>query len=147
MGKERNSDRLDPDIAECKQDILRAGGANAGGDSKGRSVARAQNKTKSGGLIIKSDEASGKKQQQTSQVPRFDLAEDIMAQQRKLIALRRKAPQKNAETRMRQEGLPSGSDIAARLNLNDTGQQQIIAEIVARDIDRMCRGGYSHKSG
>ncbi|HUV41327.1 MAG TPA: hypothetical protein VMW23_06050 [Sedimentisphaerales bacterium] len=211
MAKEPNSEQIDPDIAECKRDILRAGGADAAGDGKGRSVPKTGNKQKArensdissggdltnsgglarkalpfestalsaassksniehrpsvpiktagaggpkvvssdrtpalrdtakpGGLTVKPDEPAGKKQQQTSEIPRFDLAEDIMAQQRKLVALRRKAPPKPQAGPQEQF---TGRQNRDQLYLSTADQQQIIVEIVARDIERMCRGDY-----
>ena len=149
MSKKHNSDDLDPDIAECKQDILRAGGANGSNTGKAnlapgvvepKSVSsneqpNVDKTSKFQGLIINSDEPARKKQEHTMQVPRFDLAEDIMAEQRRLIALRRKGPQKSeAHVQGQSHGWQSGD------------QQQIITEIVARDIEKMCLGDYSDQT-
>jgi len=101
----------------------------------------------------------------TSQIPKFDLAEQIMAEQRKITAIRRKAPGKP-------QRLPSLAPAVTRVQVQDvaadkktkapdrqpqaqsTGytikppptlseQEQIIAEIVARDIEKLCWGDTS----
>ena len=70
-----------------------------------------------------------------SEIPRFDLAEQILAEQRKITAIRRKAPNKAVARR-------SGHGTRATGHENRGGglfpeQQQIIAEIVARDIENL----------
>ena len=69
-----------------------------------------------------------------------------MAEQRKISAIKRKGPGKKIEAR--REGLearPVGYTIG-QLTGAQPYQQQIIAEIVARDIERLCRGNYSVNS-
>lgn len=84
--------------------------------------------------------------QQKHEIPRFDLAEEILAEQRKITAVKRKAPGKKSESLRKhvqqrqvqaigytiEEPMPALSE-----------QQQIIAEIVARDVGRLCSGGTS----
>lgn len=77
-------------------------------------------------------------------IPRFDLAQDIMAEQRRLTAIRRKGP----------GGLERPSSPVSRLSLTeprltiDDGRwasadwDPIIADIVAKDIERLCGGAY-----
>ena len=72
--------------------------------------------------------------QEKPEIPSFDLAEEIMAEQRKITAIRRKAPGKKTEAQP--------VDIEQPLS----EQEKIIAEIVARDIERLCRGDYSANS-
>ena len=92
----------------------------------------------------------------TSQIPKFDLAEQIMAEQRKITAIRRKAPGKP-------QRLPSQDGAAGKKTkapdrqpqAQSNGytikpppptlseQEQIIAEIVAKDIERLCGGDTS----
>jgi len=100
------------------------------------------------------------------EIPRFDLAEQIMAEQRKITAIRRKAPGKPQQ-------LPSLGPAVARVQAQDgaagkktepanqqsraesigytiqpppltlSEQGRIIAEIVARDIEKLRRGDTS----
>jgi len=98
----------------------------------------------------------------TSEIPKFDLAEQILAEQRKITAIRRKAPGKPqrlpspapAVTRVQaQDGAagkkPKAPDWQPQVQSTDyaikqppsilSEQEQIVAEIVARDIEKLCR--------
>lgn len=76
-------------------------------------------------------------------IPTFDLAEEIMAEQRKITAVRRKAPgQKNEVQRLKPE-VQSVDHIIEQPKPVLSEQERIIAEIVAEDIKRLCRGDYS----
>ena len=75
------------------------------------------------------------------EIPKFDLVENILAEQRRTAARRRRAPGKGdgesivlaeqADPRLPEPG-PSTHEL---LEL-----QQIVAQIVARDIERLCKG-------
>ncbi len=74
------------------------------------------------------------------EIPRFDLAEQIMAEQRKITAIRRKAPGKKTEAQPKwPQAKPAGYGIERSIPW-EAEQDQIIAEIVARDIEKLCRG-------
>ncbi len=98
--------------------------------------------------------------QERSEIPKFDLAEQILAEQRKITAIRRKAPGKShrlpslapAVTRVQsQDGAagkkPKTPDRQPQAQSTDyvskqppsilSEQEQIIAEIVARDIEKL----------
>jgi hypothetical protein len=100
--------------------------------------------------------------QERSEIPKFDLAEQILAEQRKITAIRRKAPGKSqrlpslapAVTRVQaQDGAagkkPKAPDRQPQAQSTDyaikqppsilSEQEQIIAEIVARDIEKLYR--------
>lgn len=77
--------------------------------------------------------------QQTSQIPKFDLAEQIMAEQRKITAIRRKAPGKKTKAPDRQPQAQSTGYTIKPPPPTLSEQEQIIAEIVARDIEIFCR--------
>lgn len=81
--------------------------------------------------------------EETPEIPSFDLAEEIMAEQRKITAIRRKAPgQKTEAQRSEPQAQPADYTIEQPTpTLSE--QEKIIAEIVARDIERLCRGDYS----
>ena len=73
-------------------------------------------------------------------VPKFDLAEQIMAEQRKNASVRRKGPAKRVQPAKRQPKLdPVGHAMMPQPMA--LGQEQVITEIVARDIERLCRSG------
>ena len=73
-------------------------------------------------------------------VPRYDLAETILAEQRRVAAGRRRAPGRSVE----EPTLTSG-DARSRISIAEpsvqdlTELQRIVTEIVARDIERLCR--------
>ena len=77
--------------------------------------------------------------QDNNEIPKFDLAKQIMAEHRKITAVKRKGPAKNAK--------PSKKMHPAELITRNvkpgpviSEPQQIIAEIVARDIENLCIG-------
>jgi len=89
---------------------------------------------------------------EASDIPKFDLAEQIMAEQRKITAIRRKAPGKTQRLPL-QDGAAGkktkAPDLQSQAQLTgytikpppptSSEQEQIIAEIVARDIEIFCR--------
>ena len=80
--------------------------------------------------------------QETGEVPKFNLAEQIMAEQRKITAVRRKGPGKMAKPPQKQHPAESiGRNVMPRPILSGPGQ--IISEIVARDIEELCVGNTS----
>ncbi len=73
-------------------------------------------------------------------IPRFDLAEDIMAEHRQLTAARRKGPSPKAQYGvMPVTPPPAGSDLSP----SEPQWDPIIADIVARDIARLCGDTYT----
>ncbi|HSW00229.1 MAG TPA: hypothetical protein VLI39_08665 [Sedimentisphaerales bacterium] len=110
---------------------------NAGeGDPEPRESAQAQDRADSSMDVGTED--SGLAQ---GEVPRYDLAETILAEQRRVASRRRRAPSPT------QQELPEGSSefrrfepFACELPSEDLPElQRIVAEIVARDIERLCR--------
>ena len=78
------------------------------------------------------------------QIPKFDLAEEIMAEQRKITATKRKAPGKKIQAQKAQpQAEPVGYTTIEPPAPTLSEQDRIIAEIVARDIERLCRGDTS----
>jgi hypothetical protein len=76
-------------------------------------------------------------QHDKAEIPKFDLAEDIMAEQRRITAIKRKSPAKRIEA----VSLPPAVGSAGLQQWpKPQAQEQIIAEIVARDIEKLCRG-------
>lgn len=81
--------------------------------------------------------------QEKPEIPSFDLAEDIMAEQRKITAIRRRAPGQKAEAQRLKPEVQSVDHIIEEPKPAPSEQEKIIAEIVAKDIERLCRGDYS----
>lgn len=69
-------------------------------------------------------------------VPRFDLATEIMAQQRRLTSSRRKKPENKAQTVKEEFQAEPHASSAAAFALQ-IPMHSIIAEIVRRDIQEM----------
>ena len=83
---------------------------------------------------------SSSKGQKESEIPKFDLAEEIMAEQRKVTSARRKGPGKDVEARKPEQEAESVDYIGEQPTPMALERQQIITEIVARDIEKLCRG-------
>jgi hypothetical protein len=119
MSEEKDK-QIDADIPERKKDILRAHDIIPG---------RAED----------SNDLSGAESfaQIKSEVPKFDLAENIMAEQRRATAGRRKGPGiKEVPQTQERKVLSTAYNIEGeRVSLSE--EDRIIAEIVARDIARL----------
>jgi len=74
-----------------------------------------------------------------SRIPSFDLAERIMTEQRKATATRRKGPGRNEPTPAERTEQPSTSPKRGSMPIGSE-PDDVIAEIVKRDIERLCRG-------
>ena len=77
--------------------------------------------------------------QENNEIPKFDLAKQIMAEHRKITAVKRKGPAKKAKPPKKKH---PAELIAQNVKPGTivSGPQQIIAEIVARDIENLCVG-------
>jgi len=74
-----------------------------------------------------------------SRIPSFDLAERIMTEQRKATATRRKAPGRNEPAPPERTEQPSTSPKRGSMPIGSE-PDDVIADIVKRDIERLCRG-------
>jgi len=75
--------------------------------------------------------------QENNEIPKFDLAKQIMAEHRKITAVKRKGPAKKARPPKK---LHPAELIARKPRPILLGPEQVIAEIVARDIENLCIG-------
>ena len=85
--------------------------------------------------------ASAQENTQTGKVkiPKFDLAEQIMAKQRKIVANKRKGPsQKNQAQSQKLEAELTGPDMEK--SPSTELENRIITDIVARDIEKLLAG-------
>jgi hypothetical protein len=71
------------------------------------------------------------KNEQTTNIPKFDLAEEILAEQRKITAIKRKAPAQQRKVESTGYAVKWPKPVLPE-------QEQIITEIVARDIKKLC---------
>lgn len=74
-------------------------------------------------------------------VPKYDLAENILAEQRRVASRRRRAPGPTPQGAFPVSLEPQREEPSAfELPSEDLSElQRIVAEIVARDIERLCR--------
>jgi len=155
---------MDADILKCKADILRArdvlppydkkppaqkspsktddsGAAEEATAEKGHSTQEAPGKTR-----IEPPRGREKPSLQPAaaepsrgQIPRFDLADNIMAEQRRVAAARRRAP--GDVTVERQSHKTAAFDSRpGRRESSPSPEGEIISAIVARDIEALCCG-------
>jgi hypothetical protein len=124
VNKAENNEQIDADIQQAKKDVLRARDIIPGGAKR--------DKPDSPPLPVA--------EQKQIEVPSFDLAEEIMASQRKISAIKRKAPgKKTTDEKIRSQAEPVRYTIEPPMPASPE-EDRIIAEIVTRDIDRLCRG-------
>ena len=147
MSQAENNEQIDADILQCKADILRSRDIISLHKQKTRQKSEPQ---KTGEDAIESADAAEISTQKAetlreeTEIPKFDLAEDIMAEQRKITAIKRKAPSKKIQAQKPQpQAEPVGYTTIEPPTPGQPEQDQIIAEIVARDIERLCRGDTS----
>ena len=172
MSKAGNSEQTDTDILQCKVDILRARDTIPLHDDTAQKNPATQNSTietnaaeisthkDTSPIPIETIPAKettplprpvvnvNKKEetetlQEKPEIPSFDLAEEIMAEQRRITAIRRKAPGQKTEAQRLKPETQLVDHIIEQPKLLLSEQEKIIAEIVARDIERLCRGDYS----
>jgi hypothetical protein len=73
-------------------------------------------------------------------VPQYDLAENILAEQRRVASRRRRAPSQPHEEPQVLHEPKAAEPSAIELPCEDLPElQRVVAEIVARDIERLCR--------
>ena len=140
MNEADNNEKMDSDILESKEDILRARDIMPPYNTEKRRENQEKTANKEAEVVKSDDDKSLKAKEievEPMEIPRFDLAEEIMAEQRKITAIKRKSP----ERKMEAEARPAVGSFHYALEpqrLTLSGQEDIIAEIVARDIKRLC---------
>ena len=135
MSTGEKTEHGDADIAQGKDPVLRGSDMIPGVSSS----AGAANQTSSDSVKAEKSESGDAAK---SEIPQFDLANDIMAEQRKITAVRRKGPGKKAEAKERE---PARKEAALDAKTVQTPvpmaqADKIIADIVRRDIERLCKG-------
>jgi len=144
---------IDPDILKGREDILRARRAKAAGQNSSND--------ESDKPAVQSQTAGDPEKQQPRKIPQepspimkavvdanrqknpkrgqldipvFDVSQKILARQRQSAAEKRTAPLKRRQTEI------SGPvHIQTRIEYNRPIHNSLVADIVARDIDRFCR--------
>ena len=72
-------------------------------------------------------------------IPKFDLAEQIMSEHRKNASVKRKGPARKVQPSKREPKLELVNR-AVVPHAMPPGRERVIADIVARDIERLCTG-------
>ncbi|MDD5328174.1 MAG: hypothetical protein PHY02_10245 [Phycisphaerae bacterium] len=164
MNNVENSEQMDLDILQCRADILRARNTNntpaTQNDAVEENIAEIPTYKNTDSIPIETILAKesapllrpmvsiNKKEEITAlrekpEIPSFNLAEDIMSEQRKITAIRRKAPGQRTETLSSTPRTQPTDYTTEQEKPAPAEQEKIIAEIVARDIERLCGGDYS----
>ena len=163
MSKAKDNGQTEDDILRCKEDILRLRRTNsAGEETTSENAAPKQPTEKSTVPSSRADEhepptkdkaqarteqTSDKEQvakpvnasQKPAQIPRFDLAQQILAEQRRITAVRRKAPGRASQAEQHSPDRTVTGKSTRELSVAQPEPQQIIKQILANDIDRMLR--------
>jgi len=141
------NEKLDPDILKAKIDILRARNnakKNAPQEDKNQSQPLEMLDLMSD--VVKANKANCQKQEQ-SNIPKFDVSKRILSQQRNTTAARRTAPGKSRPNEPQPaevisltiKEVPAPKSQAREAIVTQPSHNWLIAEIVARDISRLCR--------
>ena len=144
MGKASGKKKRDDDVLRAG-DIVPPYGDDAGAEVRPR-------KRKSARKKASTPQRAGKKrtkrkttkspaaEQQGDNIPQLDLDKQILAGQRKVTSVRRKGP---GSKRKPAAKAPEAKGVGGRIwrpALQIAEREQIIAEIVAKDIEKLCRG-------
>ncbi len=139
MSKAENNEQIDADILRAR-DIISLH------KQKTREKSEPQKTGEDAAQSADTTQKSAQKAealQQKSEIPRFNLADEIMAEQRKITAIKRKAPGRKAEAERSEPQVGAAGHTIGQPTPGQSEQDRIIAEIVARDIERLCRGDTS----
>lgn len=168
MNKAEKNKQLDNDILQCRADISRVRNKVPPHDSRtpknsetqdNSNVVETSTNKNTGPIPIEEmpvkdtpplPEQAGSvnkiKPEKTLEIPSFDLAEEIMAEQRKIAAIKRRAPGTKTDVQRLKPEVQPVDHIIEEPKPALSKQDKIIAEIVAKDIERLCRGDYSVNS-
>ena len=133
MADQERKKQVDDDILQCKADIFRPENAPGNLPEKDKNEQEVTSASKDSGAIpIEAVEFADIGN--TDKIPVFDLAEEIMAQQRRTVATKRKAP-----------GAKKAASVVPLRSIKKQQREvlpkdKIISDIVAKDIERLCKG-------
>lgn len=161
-------ERIDDDILQSRADVLRASGMTPAGKEQMRKQSEPEGgsedtappadsvegtpeneapansedapiQAEPTGSVEEAAEAKGAPAEK-SEIPRFDLSEDIMAEQRRITAVRRKRPGETKVSESSGTGVEGVSEAFGHVAPAKPEQDESIADLVARDIERLLRG-------
>jgi hypothetical protein len=139
-----HDEKIDPDILKGREDILRARGKEAAGrgsNSAGPEKQQPRKIPQEPSPIMKAVvDANRQKRPERGQsdIPVFDVSQKILVRQRQSATAKRTAPLKKHPA---EHNEPFHTQARRnRIEYNRPEHNSLVAEIVARDIDRYCRG-------
>jgi len=133
MATNENNEQIDSDILQCKADIFGVRDIIPPFSAKNLQTPKAHNPT---GMPEPNEKPKEPKAGSQSEVPQFNLADDIMAQQRQISANARKGPAQKEQAPKTESPKPIEYPNGPKMT-TDSDQDWIIAQIVARDIERL----------
>jgi hypothetical protein len=143
VDKDNREEQIDDDILESRADILRASGMTPSGEEQSHE----QSKSEGGGEdatppadTVEETSEPASSQAEKSEIPRFDVAEKIMAGQRRITAVRRKGPGETKGPESPESGVEAASESFGQAAPAQPQKDENIADLVARDIERLLRG-------
>ena len=141
------NEKLDPDILKAKMDIHRAQKAVSKENHRCDNTEEKQSEQMSDLIsdVVRANKTVHQDRKQT-QIPEFDVSKKILSGQRNASATRRTAPGKIQPQQIQPAepvAVPANSESAekpqaAKNKLPEPGYNSLIAEIVDRDITRLC---------
>lgn len=156
MNKTGNNKQIDIDILQCRADILRSRNIvplhvsppqespAAPQDSAIETAKPADTAEISVPIPLPPElKEQAEPSEETPDILSFDLTEEIMAEQRKITAVKRKAPGQKTDIQKLKPETWIDDHITEQPKPLLSEQDKIIAEIVAKDIERLCRGNPS----
>jgi hypothetical protein len=138
-----HNEKIDPDILKGREDILRARRketAGRGSNNADPEKRQPQNIPQEPSPIMKAVVDANRQKnpvRSSSDIPKFDVSQKILARQRQSATAKRTAPQKSH--RPESSGQVHNQVRTGRIEYNRPAHNSLVAEIVARDIDRFCR--------
>lgn len=146
-------EQIDDDILQSRADVIRSTNRTSSSKEMPQSITQPQkaeeknvSETSEGtssllAAVVKANKAETARTSRAD-IPRFDLAEEIMAQQRKITGIKRKAPGRKTEVRAEREDYERKDSSADYIAAGEIAADEdlLITEIVARDIERLRSG-------
>jgi hypothetical protein len=154
VGTAGKNEQIDDDILESRAEVLRArdiippyqpgrpGEAREErASSGGPDEVSAQRDKPPAEDIGEAPSKSTSGEHEKREIPRLDLAEEIMAEQRRITAIRRKAPGEGQGGAAVEPGAEPGAGSGVQFRPAQSEEERVVAEIVARDIEKLYGGG------
>jgi hypothetical protein len=130
-----HDEKIDSDILKGREDIQRALRTEEPGDPEKSPPRRILREPSPIMKAVVDANRQKNLQRGTSDIPAFDVSQKILARQRQSTTAKRTAPLKRS-----QPETSGPAHIQTRVEYSRPLHNSLVADIVARDIDRYCRG-------